>query len=57
MLIPPRSTALNPTAKPADWGQMEANVRTKYEEWMTWIVISLCGILFLIGGVNGALHA
>jgi hypothetical protein len=32
-------------------------MRTNYEKWMTWIVLSLCGILFLIGGVSGALHA
>ena len=34
---------------------MEGNVRTKYEKWMTWIVLSLCGMLLLIGGVKGAL--
>ena len=34
---------------------MEGKVKTNYEEWMTWIVLSLCGMLLVIGGVNGAL--
>ncbi len=49
-----RST-LFPTGNPADWEQMEGNLRTNYEKWMTWIVLSLCGMLLLIGGVKGAL--
>ena len=50
-----RCSTLFPTANPADWEQMEGNLRTNYEKWMTWIVLSLCGMLLLIGGVNGAL--
>jgi hypothetical protein len=29
-------------------------MRTNYEEWLTWIVLSLCGMLLLIGVVWGA---
>jgi len=49
------SPALIPKANPADWGQKEGNLRTNYEKWMTWIVLSLCGMLLLIGSVRGAL--
>jgi hypothetical protein len=48
-------SALIPKAKPADQKQMEGNMKTNYEKWMTWIVLSLCGMLLLIGSVNGAL--
>jgi hypothetical protein len=34
---------------------MEGNVKTNYEKWMTWIVLSLCAMLLLIGSVRGAL--
>jgi hypothetical protein len=34
---------------------MEGNLRTNYEKWMTWIVLSLCGMLLLIGSVRGAM--
>jgi len=50
-----RCSTLFPAGNPADWEQMEGNLRTNYEKWMTWIVLSLCGMLLLIGGVNGAL--
>jgi hypothetical protein len=30
-------------------------LRTKYEDWLTWIVLSLCGMLLLIGVLWGAL--
>jgi len=35
---------------------MEGSLRTNYEKWMTWIVLSLCAVLFLIGGISGALE-
>jgi hypothetical protein len=35
---------------------MEGSLRTNYEKWMTWIVLSLCGMLLLIGSVEGALE-
>ena len=44
-----------PPPDSADGGQLEGNLKTTYENWMTWIVLSLCAILLLIGGVNGAL--
>jgi hypothetical protein len=34
---------------------MEGNLKTNYEDWMTWIVLSLCGMLLLIGSLEGAL--
>jgi hypothetical protein len=50
-----RRSPLFPVPNSADWKKMEGNLRTNYEKWMTWIVLSLCGMLLLIGGVNGAL--
>jgi hypothetical protein len=30
-------------------------MKSKYEDWMSWIVLSLCGTLFLLGLIRGAL--
>ena len=30
-------------------------MRTNYENWMTWIVLSLCGMSLLMGVIRGAL--
>jgi len=32
-------------------------MKTNYENWMTWIVLSLCGMSFMIGVIRGALDA
>ena len=29
-------------------------MKSKYEDWLTWIVLSLCGSLFLFGLIRGA---
>ena len=29
-------------------------MRSKFEDWLTWIVVSLCGTLFLLGLIRGA---
>jgi hypothetical protein len=29
-------------------------VKSKYEDWLSWIVLSLCGSLFLLGLIRGA---
>ena len=34
--------------------EVEGNLRSNYEDWLTWIVLSLCGMLLLIGLVRGA---
>jgi hypothetical protein len=34
----------------------ERNVKTKYETFITWLVLSLCGLLLLIGVVRGAIE-
>ena len=28
--------------------------KTKYEEWLSWIVLSLCGGMFVLGLIRGA---
>lgn len=52
------SAALNPIpgSQNRRLGQKEGSLRTNYEKWMTWIVLSLCGMLLLIGSVKGALE-
>jgi hypothetical protein len=46
----------NPDSPSRRLGQKEDNLKTNYENWMTWIVLSLCGMLLLIGVVKGALE-
>ena len=52
-----RRPALFPARNPTDWKQMEGNMKTNYEKWMTWIVLSLCGTSLLMGVIKGALDA
>ena len=30
-------------------------MKSNYESWLSWIVLSLCGTLFLLGLIRGAL--
>jgi len=34
--------------------QRRVIVKSKYEAWLAWIVLSLCGSLFLFGMIRGA---
>jgi hypothetical protein len=51
----PKLLALFENTPPADVDYTEGHMRNTFENWLTWIVLSLCGLLMLFGLIWGAL--